>query len=392
MELVLAGSGPASGFPAPGCGCAACAAAAAPGSGAGRRGPARLELPGGWALAADPESDAALLVGPEGHAVRLGPGERLAVGAQPAGWEVWGVDARVLLVRPRGAGGLLWAPQAGPLAEDAVAALRDVAAGLLVIGPAPEPSWTDVGFSVARLRAVGALRARGAGGDVLLVGAGHGSGRAGRVAAALPHWGARMPVDGDLLVLADEQPDRREDGGYRPRRTLLLGGASSGKSSLAELLLAADPGVRYLATGPRADPDADADWARRVRRHQDRRPPWWRTVETGDLPGELAGSADPVLVDSIGSWLTGVLDRVGAWNEEPGWDGRLAGHTDALVAAWRERRGALVAVTDETGLGVVPATAAGRRFRDELGRLNRRLADESEVVALVVAGRWLSDS
>jgi len=70
--------------------------------------------------------------------------------------------------------------------------------------------------------------------------------------------------------------------------------------------------------------------------------------------------------------------------------GRLEERIWGLVAAWRQTRAHVVAVSDEVGLGVVPETPAGRRFRDELGRLNRALAAESEEAEMVVAGRVLA--
>ena len=70
--------------------------------------------------------------------------------------------------------------------------------------------------------------------------------------------------------------------------------------------------------------------------------------------------------------------------------GALAERVSGLVAAWRQTRAHVVAVSDEVGLGVVPETAAGRLFRDELGRLNRALAAESEEAEIVVAGRVLA--
>jgi adenosylcobinamide kinase / adenosylcobinamide-phosphate guanylyltransferase len=176
-------------------------------------------------------------------------------------------------------------------------------------------------------------------------------------------------------------------------RTLVLGGSASGKSALAEHLLAGRPDVVYTATGPVVDLRAhpDAEWAGRVSRHRERRPTWWQTEETHEVASLLAKLDQPVLLDSIGTWLAGVLDRAGAWQDRTGWRDRLTAETDLLVRAWRARRTPLVAVTDEVGWGVVPATASGRLFRDELGRLNRRLAGESERVLLVVAGRLLTD-
>jgi adenosylcobinamide kinase/adenosylcobinamide-phosphate guanylyltransferase len=83
------------------------------------------------------------------------------------------------------------------------------------------------------------------------------------------------------------------------------------------------------------------------------------------------------------------MDECGAWDGGAAGLARLAARTAGLVGAWRQAGGYVVAVSDETGLGVVPATPAGRLFRDELGRLNRTLAAESEQTELVVAGRVL---
>ncbi|MGW0451415.1 bifunctional adenosylcobinamide kinase/adenosylcobinamide-phosphate guanylyltransferase, partial [Streptosporangium sandarakinum] len=159
---------------------------------------------------------------------------------------------------------------------------------------------------------------------------------------------------------------------------------------------------------------------RRVRAHRDRRPAHWGTAETIDLVGLLRTPGPPLLVDGLGTWVAAVFDENGAWPGEPenpdrtddesgpdgardedqdkdhtdgvggvGGLGAVSARCDELVAAWRETRRRVVAVSDETGLGVVPATAGGRMFRDVLGRLNQRLALESEEVALVVAGRLL---
>ncbi|KWX10356.1 hypothetical protein TR74_04110 [Carbonactinospora thermoautotrophica] len=81
-----------------------------------------------------------------------------------------------------------------------------------------------------------------------------------------------------------------------------------------------------------------------------------------------------------------------AW-DDAAWRGgaqeRLAARVEELVAAWRSVRVPVIAVSNEVGSGVVPPTTAGRRFRDELGRLNTRIAAESEEVVLVVAGQVL---
>ena len=84
-----------------------------------------------------------------------------------------------------------------------------------------------------------------------------------------------------------------------------------------------------------------------------------------------------------------MLDDCGGWDDQGSARDELAGRVAELIGAWRQTSAYVVAVSDETGLGVVPATAAGRLFRDELGRLNQALAAESEEAELVVAGRVL---
>ncbi len=178
--------------------------------------------------------------------------------------------------------------------------------------------------------------------------------------------------------------------GRRPRRTLLLGGARSGKSSLAERLLADAADVTYVATAGHRD--GDAEWAERVELHRERRPADWRTVETCELPPLLGRNGGPLLVDCLALWLTDAMDRVGAWEEERWYGGgerELRDRTAELVRALATSPRRVVAVSNEVGSGVVPATASGRRFRDELGRLNAAVADVCDDVRLVVAGRAL---
>jgi adenosylcobinamide kinase/adenosylcobinamide-phosphate guanylyltransferase len=173
--------------------------------------------------------------------------------------------------------------------------------------------------------------------------------------------------------------------GRRPRRTLVLGGARSGKSRHAEQLLARAPRVDYVACGLPAD-DGDPEWADRVALHRARRPSSWRTVETVDLVPLLGEPGPPVLVDCLSTWLARVMDDCGVWTGDDGADERLARAVDALVAAWVGTRRRVVAVSNEVGSGIVPATASGRRFRDELGILNARVAAGSQRVWLLTAG------
>jgi adenosylcobinamide kinase/adenosylcobinamide-phosphate guanylyltransferase len=178
--------------------------------------------------------------------------------------------------------------------------------------------------------------------------------------------------------------------GRAPRRTLVLGGARSGKSAEAERRLAGLPAVTYVATG--GNRPEDPEWVARVAAHRERRPPSWRTAETADLVPLLREASGPLLVDCLSLWLTAVLDEAGAW-DHAGWTSgaqqEVAARVAELAAAWRAATVRVVAVSSEVGMGVVPATPAGRRFRDELGRLNAAIADASDEVLLVVAGQVL---
>jgi adenosylcobinamide kinase/adenosylcobinamide-phosphate guanylyltransferase len=172
-------------------------------------------------------------------------------------------------------------------------------------------------------------------------------------------------------------------------RTLVLGGARSGKSEHAEGLLSVTDPVTYVATS-RRDP-SDAEWTERIATHVARRPSGWATVEaSGDaLCSTLAaaqGYDPPLLVDDLATWLTGVLDDAGAWERDANALHAVSEHRDALVNAVAACPARLVIVSAEVGLGVIPGTRSGRLFRDELGALNARLAEVCEEVVLLVAG------
>lgn len=157
--------------------------------------------------------------------------------------------------------------------------------------------------------------------------------------------------------------------------TLVLGGARSGKSAVAERLASrCDPPVTYVATLQVGD---DVDLSRRVAAHRARRPASWRTVEAGDdLAATMRALPGTVLLDSLGPWL----------GARPG----FAVDANQLCAALSSRAGDCVIVTDEVGLGVHPATEAGRDFRDALGSLNQAVAAVADRALLVLAGRVLS--
>jgi histidinol-phosphate/aromatic aminotransferase/cobyric acid decarboxylase-like protein/adenosyl cobinamide kinase/adenosyl cobinamide phosphate guanylyltransferase len=191
-------------------------------------------------------------------------------------------------------------------------------------------------------------------------------------------------------VLASGRADVRPAASLpRGHRTLVLGGARSGKSRHAQQLLGDRPDVLYVAPGPVPD-RSDGDWAARVAAHQRARPSGWTTCETTDVAGALETADRPVLVDCLATWLAAAMDAAGAWESVDGdtaWQHRLDQQIDRLERAWREVRVPVVAVSNEVGCGVVPGTRSGVLFRDALGRLNQRIADQSDDVRVLVAGR-----
>lgn len=174
------------------------------------------------------------------------------------------------------------------------------------------------------------------------------------------------------------------------RRTLITGGVRSGKSRHAEGLLAAAASVTYIAPGQVPDPVVDPDWADRVAQHRARRPGHWTTVETTDVAAAVAAAPGAVLLDCLGTWVTAVIDEIDGWNRPaPDWRAVFDARTTALTLAWAAAAGPVIAVTNEVGMGVVPAHASGRVFRDLLGTVNQQVAAVSDDVLLVIAGRVL---
>jgi adenosylcobinamide kinase / adenosylcobinamide-phosphate guanylyltransferase len=283
-------------------------------------------------------------------------------------------------------GRLLYATDTGPLPQATVEAVRGAAFDVLLL----EETFGDLTThgtdhldlrsfpeQLRRLRAVGAVTERT---DVAAVHLSHHNPPTPELNRRLAAWGARVLDDGEALGSRAEYP--------AAVRTLVVGGARSGKSSEAERLLAAEVEVVYVATAYPAD--HDDEWASRVRLHQERRPAHWTTVETTDLVPLLAADGPPLLVDCLTLWLTRVMDRHEAWDDAT-WavtgEQAVLDEVDRLARAWRTTGRRVVAVTNEVGQGVVPESSAGRRFRDLMGHLNARIAAETEDVRWCVAGR-----
>jgi adenosylcobinamide kinase / adenosylcobinamide-phosphate guanylyltransferase len=158
--------------------------------------------------------------------------------------------------------------------------------------------------------------------------------------------------------------------------TLVLGGARSGKSRYAESLIKALPRPWfYVATAEAKDEEMTA----RIAEHMARRGAGWQTIEA---PHDLAGALGkvpartPVLIDCLTLWLS---ERMLA-------EADMDREIDALEAALTRRTGAIVAVSNEVGLSIVPDNALARRFRDLQGILNQRLAAQAARVVMMVAG------
>jgi adenosylcobinamide kinase / adenosylcobinamide-phosphate guanylyltransferase len=156
-----------------------------------------------------------------------------------------------------------------------------------------------------------------------------------------------------------------------------LGGARSGKSRLAQARAEATPGeLIYVATAEALD----AEMTERIARHRAERGPRWRTVEAprnlADVIRRECGPGRVVLVDCLTLWLSNVMLS--------GQDVAVASRE--VLAAMAGQGGALLLVSNEVGMGIVPETALGRRFRDEAGRLNQAVAAAADEVLLVAAG------
>lgn len=162
--------------------------------------------------------------------------------------------------------------------------------------------------------------------------------------------------------------------------TLILGGARSGKSRLAErLALESELAVSYLATATVRD---DGEMRTRIAVHRERRPAHWLTVEEPlRLAAALREHCAPqrcVIVDCLTLWLTNLLCA-----DDPD---RLATEREALIETLPTLPGRLMLVSNETGLGVVPMGELSRRYVDEAGDLHRRLAERCGQVIFTVAG------
>lgn len=162
-------------------------------------------------------------------------------------------------------------------------------------------------------------------------------------------------------------------------RSLILGGARSGKSALAErIAMQSGREVVYIATAQAGDDEMSA----RIAHHRARRPSHWRSVEEplslADALRRHARDDRCLLVDCLTLWLSNLLAHAD--------DGRFIRERTALLNAMPTLAGEIVLVSNEVGLGVVPMGELTRRFVDEAGRLHQSLARDCDRVLFVAAG------
>jgi adenosyl cobinamide kinase/adenosyl cobinamide phosphate guanylyltransferase len=161
---------------------------------------------------------------------------------------------------------------------------------------------------------------------------------------------------------------------------LILGGARSGKSAMAERLAVESGGaVIFIATGEARDAEMEA----RIRRHREERPASWQTLEAPiDVLAAITSTSrgDFLVLDCLTLWVSNLL--------ETGMDSGDINVVAAAVAKELSRRRGVV-VSNEVGLGIVPANELARAFRDALGSVNATFARAAERALLMVAGRAL---
>lgn len=177
--------------------------------------------------------------------------------------------------------------------------------------------------------------------------------------------------------------------------TFVIGGARSGKSRFAEGIAARSRRpVVYFATMEALDEETTG----RIARHRARRSRQWQTIEEPiDLVGALR-ACDPaatVLLDCVSLWVANVFMRdAGAGVESPETFEQVIATclaaADGLLAEQQRRPGAMIAVSNEVGWGIVPADRLSRYYRDALGLVNQRFAAAADEAALLVSGLPLS--
>lgn len=416
MHALLIGTGGAYGWPEDGCRCASCMSARHHGL---HRRPGRVLVDG--TLDFSPTQQVMPGTGQSGRLDHR-------VAQLAGGFDVTGPDGSRLLLAS--GPGQIPEPPAG-------SAPYDIALLDLLASPA----------QLGRLRAAGLVREHTA---VVALYADHRVRSEQELTRRCALWQAVPAQDGQLITsLGPGVPAVIPAPGMlpaRPHRTLIIGGRGSGRLAEAELRLAAEPQVTYLTAtarrasgvpatvvtarptrrptigsqpGPAILPDdqpgpdlppgrqagpptagAQAYWPDGEASQRWVAPPvlsrsgpqaLWQATESADFAGALARETGGLLIDGIGAWLAAVMTEAANQAAGPAAAGdaavMVAGKIEEIIAAWRHTRALVVAVTDHAETGLAPSSQPDRAFQDQLGWLNQRLAAESELNLLVVAGR-----
>ena len=169
-------------------------------------------------------------------------------------------------------------------------------------------------------------------------------------------------------------------------KSLILGGVKSGKSRLSEQRVKrwltqkenSNAAVIYLATAENRE--ADEEFTARISRHKKQRPNSWKTIEEpleiSQIITDASGKHQCVLLECLTLWMSNILQE----------ENLVAQRIDYFCQALEAYEGEIILVSNETGLGIMPANALARRFGDELGLLHQRLATLCDEVVLTVAG------
>ena len=161
-----------------------------------------------------------------------------------------------------------------------------------------------------------------------------------------------------------------------PQLSLVLGGARSGKSAFAEgLATSANRPRAYIATSQAFDVEMEA----KIAKHRQDRGPKWQTIEAPLDIAQALGAVQPdsvILIDCLTLWLSNQM-HAGADIET---------EISSLLTLLTKSTMPIVCVSNEVGMGLVPDTPLGRRFRDYQGSLNRQVAGKAGLAVFVAAG------